>query len=126
MIASVAVAAVGFTAAAAAWGSGVVDRCKAPRELARALPPDQTRRDVRLGAYGWFQPSLVFYCQREVRCLQNEYKMLGMLQDPLPAYVFLPAAAWDDFQQKFRSPYRVVAHHRDLYTGCEVLVVTNE
>jgi 4-amino-4-deoxy-L-arabinose transferase-like glycosyltransferase len=126
LIAALGVAAVGFAVVGAGRAARIADRQKAARPLARALPPDQTRRDVRLGACGWFQPSVVFYCRREVRHLENFFAMLGFLQEPLPAYVFLPAAEWDNFQKFFHSPYRLVARHRDLYSGGDVVLVTNE
>jgi 4-amino-4-deoxy-L-arabinose transferase-like glycosyltransferase len=126
LLVAVAVAAVGFAAVAADSGVSLVDHHKATRPLARALPPDQTRREVRVAAYGWFQPSIVFYCRREVYQLNNPFDMLGLLQGPLPAYVFLRAADWDTFQNFFRSPYRLVATHHDLYDGGDVVLVTNE
>jgi 4-amino-4-deoxy-L-arabinose transferase-like glycosyltransferase len=126
VIVALGVAAVGFSAVAAGWGAAVADRHKAARPLARALPPDQTRRDVRVAAYGWFQPSVVFYCRREVSRLNDPWRVLELLRGPLPAYVFLRAADWDAFQLFFRTPYRLVARHHDLYDGGEVVLVTNE
>jgi 4-amino-4-deoxy-L-arabinose transferase-like glycosyltransferase len=126
VIAALGVAAVGFSAAAGGWAAVVADGQKAARPLALALPPDQTRRDVRLGAYGWFQPSLVFYCRREVRRLDNLFQMVDLLQGPLPAYVFLRAADWDAYRFFFHSSCRLVARHHDLYDGGDVVVVTNE
>ncbi len=126
LIVSLGVAAVGFSAVAAGWGAAVADRHKAARPLALALPPDETRRDVRIGAYGWFQPSVVFYCRREVYRLDDLWRVLEMLRGPLPAYVFLRAADWDALQFFTREPYRLVARHHDLYDGGDVVLVTNE
>jgi 4-amino-4-deoxy-L-arabinose transferase-like glycosyltransferase len=125
LIAALSVAAVGF-AVVAGRVARIADHQKAARPLARALPPDQTRRDVRVAAHGWFQPSLVFYCRREVLRLEFPIEILGLLQGPLPAYVFLPSAEWDKFQQICHSPYRLVARHHDLYLGGDVVLVTNE
>jgi 4-amino-4-deoxy-L-arabinose transferase-like glycosyltransferase len=125
-LAALAAAAVVFTAGAAAWATAVVDRCKAPRELARALPADQLRRDVRVAAYEYFQPSLVFYCQRQVRTLKNEPQLRDFLEGPLPAYVALPAATWDELHSRLAGRCREVARHRDLYDGRDVVLVTNE
>ena len=49
------------------WGGSAVESYKSARVLASALPEDQTRREVRLITYRWFQPSLVFYSRRQVK-----------------------------------------------------------
>ena len=38
----------------------------------------------------------------------------------------LRAGDWETFQSFFHSPFRLVARHHDLYTGGEVVLVTNE
>jgi 4-amino-4-deoxy-L-arabinose transferase-like glycosyltransferase len=126
LLATVAVAAVAFTAGAAAWGALVVDRYKAPRALARALPPDQTRRDLRVATFGYFQPSLVFYCQREIIRLPDYWKLFEFLSGPLPAYAVVPEPLWNDFRKWVPRPFRIVTRHYDLYDGRDVLLVTNE
>jgi 4-amino-4-deoxy-L-arabinose transferase-like glycosyltransferase len=124
MIAAVACSGMLFSALLAAFGPVAVDRDKATRALAAALPPDQTLRDVRIGAYEYFQPSLVFYCQREVSRLDNEGAARQLLEGPLPAFLFVPANVWDDLRS--RTTGRVVARHHDLYDGKEIVLVTNE
>ena len=126
VIAAVGVTAVLFTAPLAAWGVGAVDRYKAPRDLAGTLPADQQLRDVRVGAFNYFQPSLVFYCRREVVRLQNEIEVYDFLRDPLPSYLFVRAEAWRQFQAQVSLPVREVARHYDLYDHTDVEVVTNE
>jgi 4-amino-4-deoxy-L-arabinose transferase-like glycosyltransferase len=126
VIAAVAGSAVLFTAPLAAWGVAAVDRYKAPRELAGALPADQQFRDVRVGAFNYFQPSLVFYCRREVERLHTEYQVYEFLRCPLPSYLFVRAEAWRKFQAQVPLPVREVARHYDLYDHEEVVVVTNK
>ncbi len=126
VIAAVAVAGVLFTGALGALVVEVVDRYKAPRPLAQALPADQLYRDVRIGAYAWFRPSVVFYCQREVTKLAEEREALEMLEGPLPAYLFMPASTWLALEGKVGGRGREVARHRDLYSGCEIVLVSNE
>ncbi len=128
MIAAVAAAAVLFTAPLAAWGVAAVDRYKAPRELVGALPADQQSRDVRVAAFNYFQPSLVFYCGREVERLHNEYQVYEFLRCPLPSYLFVRAEAWRRFRAKvsLALPVREVARHYDLYDHTEVVVITNQ
>jgi 4-amino-4-deoxy-L-arabinose transferase-like glycosyltransferase len=126
LIAVVGVAGLAFTAAAGGWGAVAVDRHKAPRELARALPADQLQRDLRVGAYDYFQPSFVFYCRREVTRLSNPWRLIDFLNSPLPAYAVLPARAWEDLRTFLPRPFRVVDRRYDLYEGREVVLVTNE
>ena len=126
LIGCVTTVGVVFTGAIAFWGVGMVDQFKAPRALVAALPEDHTRREVRVAAFDYFQPSLVFYCQREVHCPQNDYFAFDFLRTPLPVYLFVSAEKWEQFK-KFAPPtYRLVAHHRDLYNGREILLMTND
>jgi 4-amino-4-deoxy-L-arabinose transferase-like glycosyltransferase len=113
-----------FTAALATFGPVAVDRYKAPKALSAALPGDEVSRDVRIGAYEYFQPSLVFYCHREVTRISKEADARLFLQGPLPAYLFLPADVWESFRTG--SPAREVARHHDLYDGCDIVLITNE
>lgn len=123
VVASVAVASVAFAAALAAWGPIAVDRHKAPRPLAAALPADQTTREVRVAAFDYFQPSLVFYCQREVSRLATETQVLDFLSGPLPSFLFLPAERWDALRDKAAA--RELARHYDLYDGRDVVLISN-
>ena len=115
-----------FTASMAGWGAGAVEAWKAPKALARALPPDQTRRDVRVATFAYYQPSLIFYCQREVPCLNSEQEALDFLRGPLPSYLFLPAAELPALEAKAQRRYRPLTQRHDLYDNCDVVVVTNE
>jgi 4-amino-4-deoxy-L-arabinose transferase-like glycosyltransferase len=126
VVVTLAVVAVGFSVGAGAWGALSVDRYKAPRELARALPPDYSHRDIRVATFDYFQPSLVFYCGREVARLDNVWRLLELLQGPLPAYIALPAPAWEEICKALPGTYRVVIRHYDLYAGKDVVLVSNE
>jgi 4-amino-4-deoxy-L-arabinose transferase-like glycosyltransferase len=124
MLVTVASCAILFTAALAALGPLAVDRYKAPRALSAALPADQDTRDVRIASYEYFQPSLVFYCRREVSRLPDEAAARQLLQGPLPAFLFVPSSIWDDLRT--RIPARELARHHDLYDGRDIVLVTNE
>jgi hypothetical protein len=123
---ALAAASVLFTAALLGGGSGAVERHKAARALVRAMPEDQLSRDVRVAAYEYFQPSMVFYCRREVFCLQSEQQALDFLRGPLPSFLFLPARQWDTLREKVAAPCRLLGRRYDLYSGSEVVLVTNE
>jgi 4-amino-4-deoxy-L-arabinose transferase-like glycosyltransferase len=127
LLSVVGVGAVLFTASLAVWAPCALDRFKAPRVLAGALPSDQTRHDVRIASYDWFQPSLVFYCQRQVRTFEavERDKALQFLDGPLPSYLFLPARRWEELRLRAGAQCYELARHRDLYTGHEIVVVGN-
>ncbi|HVS37283.1 MAG TPA: glycosyltransferase family 39 protein [Gemmataceae bacterium] len=123
---AVLASSLAFTAAMAGWGAVCVEAWKAPKALAAALPADQTRRDVRVATFAYYEPSLIFYCRREVPCLNSEQEALDFLEGPLPSYLFLPADQWQVVAAKAPRPYRLLAQRHDLYDNCEVVVVTNE
>lgn len=126
LIGCVASSAIVFNGALAFWGVNLVDRFKAPRPLIQALPEDQLRREIRVGAIGFFQPSLVFYCQREVKRPENLVFAIELLHTPQPVYVFVSAEAWEQVRMFAPPSFHLLARHHDLYTGREVLLMTNE
>jgi hypothetical protein len=117
---------VAFTALAAAFPPLAVDVQKAPKELVRASGVDDPSRDIRLGHFDWFQPSLVFYARREVTEVFSPDKAAEFLAVPTPGYLFVPAKTWEVVEPKVTVPTRIVGRHRDFYRNCDVLVVTNE
>jgi 4-amino-4-deoxy-L-arabinose transferase-like glycosyltransferase len=126
MVASLPVTAVLFTGPLAAWGAIQVDAFKAPRPLVQQAHACQTDRDIRIGCFRFYQPSLVFYCHREVKVFDEEDQALEFLQNPLPVYLFVPAKVWQTMAGKVRGGPRILAWHADLYKGYEVVVVTNK
>jgi 4-amino-4-deoxy-L-arabinose transferase-like glycosyltransferase len=117
--------AVVFIAALAAWGAPALNVHKAPRAVARIIAAHQTEREIRIGSYRYFQPSLVFYAHRRVDSMEEEEKTLELLAYPLSVYLIVPAGVWNDLQGKVRTPCRVLGRQRDFYRHCDVLVVTN-
>jgi hypothetical protein len=117
-----------FVGGAAAWGCLPLEDHKVPRELAAAVRADQdaqSERDVRVGCYNWFQPSLVFYCGRDVLVLKSERGLRDYLRTPLPVYVFVTAEDWDRLAPRLGEPYRLLGRRRDFYRHRDVVVVTN-
>jgi 4-amino-4-deoxy-L-arabinose transferase-like glycosyltransferase len=123
---SVAAAAVLFFGALATWGTQALDRYKAPRPLVETTDAQLTKRDIRIGCFQYFQPSLVFYCRREVQRLTDERQTLEFLRTPMPVYLVLPAQAWQALERKVTIPYRQLARHYDLYRHCEIVIVSNQ
>jgi 4-amino-4-deoxy-L-arabinose transferase-like glycosyltransferase len=122
-----AVSAVVFTALIAAFPPLVIDEQKAARELVRASGVSDPSRDVRLAQFHWFQPSLVFYSQREVAELKEPETAAWFLAVPTPAYLFVPAKTWEqNLAPMVWVPTRIVARHYDFNRNHEILVVTND
>jgi 4-amino-4-deoxy-L-arabinose transferase-like glycosyltransferase len=126
LVAVLTITSVLFTAALATWGPVLADRSKAPRELIRLLPADQTYCEVRIAAYSYFQPSLVFYCQREVTILEGEQQVQDFLDGPLPSYLVLPADRWAKLQPKLGDRCHSLGSKYDLYQGSSIVVVSND
>jgi 4-amino-4-deoxy-L-arabinose transferase-like glycosyltransferase len=122
---TLATVAVLFVGTLAACGTLTLDAYKGPRALVELSNARHTDQEVRVGCYQYFQPSLVFYAQREVHRLDSEEKTLEFLRSPLPVYLFLPAMVWESLQSKAPVPYHLLARHYDLYRRCEVVVVSN-
>lgn len=114
-----------FLAPLAAWGGMILNDYKAPHALALAIKQHQSERDIRIASFQYAQPSLVFYCAREVRPLTTEKQVRDFLQTPLQVFFVTPAPAWEYFAKKLGMDVEVVGRHRDMYLNCDVVVVTN-
>ncbi|HMF15221.1 MAG TPA: hypothetical protein VKE94_23060, partial [Gemmataceae bacterium] len=125
MVASFTASAVAFLAVVAAGVGVALEPHKAPRELVRAVGGDLTAHEVRVGAYQYFQPSLVFYCRREVHQLKSDDDALEFLSCPLPVYLFLPVRVWQQLEPRLTGARHLLTRRRDLYRNCDVVVVTN-
>jgi 4-amino-4-deoxy-L-arabinose transferase-like glycosyltransferase len=125
LVASVAVASVLFVGGLLSWGGVALDTYKAPRPLVHALESAQTQPEIRVACYQYFQPSIVFYCRREVYRFTEEGQAVEFLRGPLPVYLFVPAADWERLRNRIAGPHRELARHRDLYRGCDIVLVTN-
>jgi 4-amino-4-deoxy-L-arabinose transferase-like glycosyltransferase len=126
LIAAVAGCAVLLAVPLGAWGLQAMEPYKASRPLAQGLPADHVRRDVRVASFAYFQPSLVFYCRREVSRCVTEGQAIAFLQSPLPAFLFVPERVWQQMQPQLPANTHVLARHRDFYGGQTVVVVANE
>jgi 4-amino-4-deoxy-L-arabinose transferase-like glycosyltransferase len=102
-----------------------LDRYKAPRELIREAGAQDVYQDVRIACYQYFQPSLVFYCRREVEQLRDERQLSEFLRGPLRSYVVLPADVWEAIRTPMADCAFLLARHHDFYRRCDVVVVTN-
>src|SRR5207244_3389231 len=61
LVIGMAGAALLFSGSVGAWASVALDMYKAPRFLCGLLPADHGQQDIRIGCFGYYQPSLVYY-----------------------------------------------------------------
>lgn len=125
LVAAVTLTAVAFVGTIAGWGSAAVDRYKAPRVLGQVLRAERPPGDILIGAYQYFQPSLVFYCRQEVVRWATDWQAAQFLNYPVPVYLFLVDRDWARLKPIVAGPYRELGRYRDLYRGCDVVLVTN-
>jgi 4-amino-4-deoxy-L-arabinose transferase-like glycosyltransferase len=125
VLAVVAATAVVFLGVLGA-GAGALEARKAPRPLIRLMPATLDASETRVGCYEYFEPSLVFYCRRDVQRLDSDREAVEFLRCPLPAYLVVPASVWEGrLRAKVRCPHRLLGRHHDLYRRCDVVLVTN-
>jgi 4-amino-4-deoxy-L-arabinose transferase-like glycosyltransferase len=125
VLASLAFMAVLFASGLILCASETVDQEKAPRYLTAETGACRPDEEIRTGAFGYFQPSLVFYCQREVTRLETEAQTHDFMNSPFPSYLFVPELLWKTVQHKMPPGCRVVERHYELYRRCQVVVVAN-
>lgn len=120
-VACLSVGALAFTASLGLWNGSSLNPYKAPNHLAEALPDDQLKRDVNLCTWGWFQPSIVFYCRREVRNFQEAQlaEIESFLASPRESYLFTT----EPLAQKLRERGWTLSErgrHYDFYKNVQV------
>jgi 4-amino-4-deoxy-L-arabinose transferase-like glycosyltransferase len=122
---TLAVSGIVLIGGLAARVPAAVDQYKAPRPLAQLLRKQHTDPDIRIGCLDYFEPSLVFYCRREVSQLATAADALRFLHTPLPAYLFVPASDFQQLAPKMPQDCHVLDRHFDLYRNCDVVLVSN-
>jgi hypothetical protein len=123
-----AIVSVAFVALLAAFPAVSCDEYKAPRQLVAKAGLRQPHRDIHLAALHLFQPSLVFYSQREVERLLSASDAVNNLAMHHPVYLFVPEPIWTAVceQHPDATRYRTVGKQFDFQKNCDILVVTNQ
>jgi hypothetical protein len=117
---------VAFVASMIALVPQAFNDVKGGRAIADTLPRGQLTREVRLGTYGWMQPSLVFYCQRGVERLSDEQAIQLFLSSPHESYVCLPDDVWQNLALSRSVQGQPISRHFDFYKRKWIVVVANE
>ena len=127
VVIAAALGSVLFLGPAFALPASDLERQKAPRELVLASGAGDPTRDLRLAAFEWFRPSVVYYSGREVKSLESPDAVAAFLEIPTPGYVFVPEPVWNkSLKARVRVPHCIVAKRHDFLEKCDILVVTNE
>jgi 4-amino-4-deoxy-L-arabinose transferase-like glycosyltransferase len=124
VIAITAVTAVVFLVVSAVGPGHVVDAEKAPKSLVEYAGARRPFEEIRIASFCYFQPSLVFYCEREVRELRSERDAVDFLRGPLRSFLVCPADVAAALQVALPQ-VRVLDRRRDFYKGFEVCVLSN-
>lgn len=119
---------VAFVAILAAFGPFLVDQSKASPFLAETALDNQVEREVRLGCFGYYQPSLVFYSQRKVEVLRTRDDAIDWLKSPTQVFLFLPVDEWHALEwiEQQKHSTMAIAWATDLYSGKAIVLVTNK
>lgn len=125
LVGVVGVAAAVFVSATTIGALPALNPHKPSVALAGALPADQHEREIRVCACDYFQPSLVFYCGREVKKLYGGATGIELLKSPLPTYVVIRGDSWEQVRRQAPAGTRVLARCRDLYINQDVVLVAN-
>jgi hypothetical protein len=120
-----AVTATVYVGALAAFPTRVIDTQKAPRTLIAAAGASRPGEEVRIATLAYFQPSLVYYCRREVSELASTEQAATFLRSPWPTYLFCPANLGEELAAASGGLLHIRGRHHDLLRGGEVVVVSN-
>jgi 4-amino-4-deoxy-L-arabinose transferase-like glycosyltransferase len=125
-IAVYAVGAVAFLAVLASGATAAMDAYKVPKYAGEDVGLRQTDREIRIGAFGWFRHSIVFYCRREVTSLPDPAAVEQFLALPRPAYLLIPDELWSYLAPKFGDGCTVIGRRFDFYARRDILIVANK
>ncbi len=117
---------IGFTGTLGAWNGSSLESIKAPKLLAQFLPEDHLRTEISIATFDWFQPSLAFYCKRQIQILNSAKELEQFLNQPIPAYVFLPENKWDLISENKSLKVKKIGQATDFYRNCKVVLLTNQ
>lgn len=127
VLTSLTVASIACVASIAAGALTPFNVVKPQASLAALLPADHEFREVRLGAFCYERPTLVYYCRREVRRLVTDEQAYGFLAEPLPAYMFIEQTRWENLASRMPPGVHVLGSYPDFYlNGRPILVIAND
>jgi 4-amino-4-deoxy-L-arabinose transferase-like glycosyltransferase len=119
--------AVVFLGLTLAFPPLAIEGKKAPRELVRTSGIDNPDRDIRVAAFRWLLPSVVFYSGREVKIVPSAEGAAAFLEIPTPGYLFVSEPIWTNYVTRWlKVPFTIVARHYDFLEKCDILVISNQ
>ncbi|MCS6975826.1 MAG: glycosyltransferase family 39 protein [Gemmatales bacterium] len=109
----------------AAWGPQRVARHRAPFDLAQAMLHHQAEREVEIACLGFYQPSLVWYTQREVKRLDEPRAAIDHLHSVKQTYLVTPRRLWEQLAGRVKTPTAIVGAAWDFMANEEIVLITN-
>ncbi len=114
-----------FTGSIAAFPPAEMSQFRAPRSLIANAEVCQPEKEIQIGSLLYFQESLVFYGQREVKKFDDLQKTIDFLKMPYPVFVFVEAPIWEKHSHLVDAFYSEAARHYDFMRRCDILVLSN-
>lgn len=124
-VASVTVGSLLFVGSLAACTTTEFDPYKAPKHLVAEGEMFDRTEEVKIGSLYYFQPSVVFYSQREVKKFESFEEAHDFLSLPYRVYLLVPEPIWKELAPRATCFYRQVSKRYDFLKNCDVLVLTN-
>ena len=125
VVATLVVTAVLFMGCLAAFVAPTFDDYKAPKELVKISGARQRDSEVKLGSLLYFQPSLVYYGQREVKKFEGFEQAMDFLRLPYEVFLYVPEPVGKELAPRATIPLRLAAKRFDFLKNCDILVLTN-
>lgn len=125
VIATFTVGSLLFIGSMAAIATPIFDQYKAPKPLAENGELVRPTEEIRVGSLFYFQPSLVFYAQREVKKFESLEQVNDFLQLPHQVFLFVPEPIWKEIESRIVVKTNLRAKHYDFLKNYQVLLLSN-
>lgn len=119
---AVAITAVAFSVSLFGWASHRVGRHQTSRPLLAAAR-EASAGPVRLAAYGYFEPSLVFYARTEVLRPRTTDELAALVHDDPSLHVVVRASDMDALADVLPPGAEVIYRHRRFLRRGELCLV---
>ena len=79
--------------------------------------------DVIIGTYGYFEPSVVFYSENQVRLLKTPRQVADFLNGHAHGFVIAKVADFNELRGELFGGYGEVSRHRNFLRGRELILI---
>jgi 4-amino-4-deoxy-L-arabinose transferase-like glycosyltransferase len=124
-VACVVLASLSLIGTLAAGATSELNAYKAPASLVRDSEMRQPGEEIKIGAFLYFQPSLVFYAERQIQKIDGFEQAHDFLSLPYHCYLMVPEPVWNEMKHRVTIPLRQAARRYDFLKNQQILVLTN-